>query len=90
MEGYTYSESTSTEAQREPTLATKANTKPGNALSPARDDKGAILHLGQSRLNNLGSEGNKFRQKVSNLKDGEQCHNEARVLQKGRNAKSKP
>ena len=56
-----------------PTIATKANTKPGNARNPARDGKGAFLHLGQNRSNNLRKEEHNSRQKVGNLKEGQQC-----------------
>ena len=64
-----------------PTEATKANTKPGNARNPAHEGIGASLHLCRNRLNNLKSENN-FRQKVSNLKDGQQCRNETACMGK--------
>jgi hypothetical protein len=72
-------DSSKTNFEGSSTVATKANTKPGNARNPARDGKGAFLHLGQNGSNSLRKEEHKSRQKLSNLKGGPRCHNEARV-----------
>jgi hypothetical protein len=56
------------------TIATKANTKPGNGRKPARDGQGASLHLARNRSNNLKEDEHKPRQKVSNLEKRTKTH----------------
>ena len=69
--------SLNTNFERISTIATKANTKPGNTRNPACDGQGASLHLCRNRSNNLKKDKHKPRQKVSNLEEGQQCRNEA-------------